>query len=118
MITTRTLVALAGAAVATALVILPIIVEPVRLVYTVAFCLLVPGSGWALRSRAGDAVDKLALAVLISLSATILVATALVATETWSVVGGLGALAVIGALGFVPFDRGLRPPRLPVSGRR
>ncbi|AWH90875.1 hypothetical protein [Dietzia lutea] len=117
MSTTRTLVALAGAAVATALVVLPIIAEPARLIYVLAFCLLVPGGGWALRWGSGDAGDRLALAVLISLSATIIVATAMVATETWSVAGGVGVLAVIGALGFIPIGRDPRLPRLRVSGR-
>lgn len=100
--TSRTLAA--GAAVA-ALAAVPVLLEPARLLYAAVFCLLVPGIGWAFRSRSGDVVDKLALAVAISMSATILVATAMVATGTWSVAGGAAALVVIAALGFVP-DRG------------
>jgi hypothetical protein len=94
--------ALAAGAAVTALVAVPILLEPARLVYAAVFCLLVPGIGWAFRSGSGDVGDKVALAVTISTSATILVATAMVATGTWSVAGGAAALVVIAVLGFVP----------------
>lgn len=93
---------LVGAVAVIALVILPIVVESARLPAAVAFCLLVPGSGWAYRAKGVDAVDTLALAVLISMSATILVATAMVATDSWSVPAGVAALAAVAVLGFVP----------------
>lgn len=107
---------LLGAAAAVAVVILPIAVEPVRLLYAVAFCLLVPGCGWAYRAAVGDTVDKIALTVVISLSATILVSTAMVVTNSWSVPGGVAVLTVFAALGFVPITRaspgrGLSPDR-------
>lgn len=96
-----------GIAVAT-LTIAVIVVEPLRLVYAVAFCLLVPGSGWAAKAREADAVDRLALSVVFSLSATVLVATAMAATGTWSVTAGMAALAVIAILGFVPLGSSAR----------
>nr|WP_241724104.1 phosphotransferase [Dietzia sp. E1] len=58
--------------------------------------------------RRADAVDRLALSVVFSMSATILVATAMAATGTWSVAGGMAALAVIAVLGFVPFGSSAR----------
>lgn len=99
----RTSGALIGAAVLVVLVILPIVVEPVRLLYAVAFCLLVPGCGWAYRAAVVDTLDKIALAMVISMSATILVATAMVATNSWSVSGGVAVLVAFAVLGFVPF---------------
>lgn len=94
-----------GAAVVVVLVLLPIAVEPVRLPHAVAFCLLVPGWGWARRTGPGDAVDRLALTVAISLSATIIVGTAMVATDRWSIPVGIAALTVVAVLGFVPYER-------------
>lgn len=89
---------------------LPVFVESVRLIWAVAFCLLLPGSGWAYRAD-GDVVDRIALAVVISLCATILVSTAMVVSNSWSVPGGVVALAVFTLLGFVPFDRAVRSVR-------
>lgn len=99
----KTAWALVGTAAVIGLVALPVAYEPVRLLYAVAFCLLVPGAGWAYRAGSADAADKLAIAVLISLSATILVATAMVATNSWSLPGGVAALLVVAALGLVPY---------------
>ena len=48
----RTVIAVA------ALTVTAIVVEPLRLAYAVAFCLLVPGSGWAVRAGGADAVDR------------------------------------------------------------
>lgn len=99
---------LIGAAAAIGLVILPIAVEPVRLLYAVVFCLLAPGAGWAYQSRVGDAADRLALAVMISMSVTICLATAMVATNTWTVPRALAVLTAISVLGFVPYRRARR----------
>lgn len=96
---------LVAAAAVLALVFLPIVVESVRLLYLVALCLLLPGAGWAYRATNADVVDRIALAVVISMSATILVATAMVVTDSWSVAGGVAALAAVGLLGFVPGPR-------------
>lgn len=101
----RTVRILVGGATVLALVILPIAVEPVRLLCVVGFCLLAPGWGWARRMGTGDGGDKLALTVVISMSASILVATTMVATDTWSAPGGVAALAAIAVLGFVPLRR-------------
>ena len=90
-------------------VALPVLVEAARLPYLVVVYLVVPGAGWAYRWGAGDLGDRLALAVAISMSATILVTTAMVATGTWSLPGGLAALALVTIVGLVPFpgpDRG------------
>lgn len=100
-----TLRILVSAAAVVALVILPIMVEPARLLYAVVFCLLVPGCGWAYRAPVGDTVDRIAVAVTISMSATILVATAMVVTNSWSASGGVAVLAAFAALGFAPFGR-------------
>lgn len=94
-----------------ALVALLIAFEPVRVVCAAAFCVVVPGSGWAYRAGGGDAADRLALAVVISMSASILVATALVTTNSWSIPLGVTALASFAMLGFIPFTRApWRPP--------
>lgn len=87
------------------LVIVPIAVEAVRLPYLVGFCLLAPGWGWARRMGSGDGGDRLALTVVISMSASILVATTMVATDTWSAPVGVAALAAVTVLGFVPHHR-------------
>lgn len=100
LLASTVVVGMAGAAV---------LAEPLRLMVMVAFCLLLPGSGWARRAGRGDVLDTFALAVLISTSATILVSTAMVVTNTWSVTGGVAALAAITVLGYVPRIRGAGP---------
>lgn len=108
---------LAGAVALAVMVGLPVLVEAVRPLYLLVACLLLPGAGWVRRWGTGDLGDKVALTVAVSMSATILVATAMVATGTWTLLGGLVALAVIAALGFLPLPerhrhRGLRAPRV------
>lgn len=88
-----------------AAVILPVFVDSVRLLWSVLFCLLVPGSGWAYRSGVGDLLDRVALAVVISMSATILVSTFMAVNNWWSVPGGVAALAVFALVGYIPFTR-------------
>lgn len=104
----RTAWALVGAVAVLALVALPVLVESVRLLYVVACCLLLPGSGWAYRAKAADTADGITLTLAISMSATILVATAMVVTGTWSVPGGVIALLAITVLGYVPYPRAER----------
>lgn len=101
----RAMWVLGGVLAAGVLVALPLLVEAARLPFLVAFCLLVPGAGWACRVGPGDLGDRIALAVAISLGATILVATAMVAMGAWSVPAGMIALAVFAALGFAPVGR-------------
>lgn len=84
---------------------LPVLVPSARPLYLVVACLLLPGAGWAYRWGAGDLGDRMALALAISIAATILVATAMAASGTWNIAGGLAALVAISALGFVPFRR-------------
>lgn len=84
-------------------VALPVVVESARLLYLVVGCLVLPGAGWAYRWGAGDLGDRVALTLAVSMAATILVSTAMAASGTWNLTGGLAALAVIAVLGFVPF---------------
>lgn len=101
----RSLYVLVGSAVAVVLAILAIVVEAVRLLLLVAFCLLLPGLGWARRVDRGDTVDTIALAVLISMSSMILVSTAMVVLDAWSTPGGIAVLVALAVLGFVPFGQ-------------
>lgn len=96
---------LVGAVVVVVVMILVVVVEAVRLLFLVAFCLLLPGLGWARRASRGDAIDTVALAVLISMSSTILVATAMAVLNAWSAPGGIAVLIAFAVLGFVPFGR-------------
>ena len=57
------------------------------------------------------AIDTVALAVMISMSATILVSTAMVVLNVWSAPGGVAVLIAIALLGFAPFGRGTSSPR-------
>lgn len=57
------------------------------------------------------AMDTVALAVMISMSATILVSTAMVVLNVWSAPGGVAVLIAIALLGFAPFGRGTSSPR-------
>lgn len=92
-----------------AAVALPVVVESARLPYLVLACLLLPGAGWAYRWGTGDLGDRIAVTLAISMAATILVATAMAASRTWNLPGGLAALAVISVLGFMPFPGRGRP---------
>jgi hypothetical protein len=49
-----------------------------RLGIVAAACLLLPGMGWASKLRLGDAGDRLALAIAISISALTVVGTTMV----------------------------------------
>lgn len=96
---------LVGAAIVAFGALSAVIVDALRLPLTVACCLLLPGLGWARKAGRADAMDTVALAVLISMSATILVSTAMVVTNSWSTPGGVAVLVAFAVLGFVPFDR-------------
>jgi hypothetical protein len=77
----------------------------VRLAAALALCVLLPGWGWARRLRPADRGDTLALAVVLSLCATVAVSTAMVLAARWSWTGGAACLAGITGLGFVPAHR-------------
>jgi hypothetical protein len=83
-----------------------------RLGIVAAACLLLPGMGWASKLRLGDAGDRLALAIAISISALTVVGTTMVVLGRWSTPLGLVALAAVGAIGFLP-----RRLLAPVSAR-
>lgn len=57
------------------------------------------------------AIETVALAVMISMSATILVSTVMVVLNVWSAPGGVAVLIAIALLGFAPFGRGTSSPR-------
>jgi hypothetical protein len=83
-----------------------------RLGIVAAACLLLPGLGWAWKLRLGDAVDRLALAIAISICALTVVGTTMAVLGRWSTPLGLVALAAVGAIGFLP-----RRLLAPVSAR-
>ena len=74
----------------------------VRMIAALAGCLVLPGLGWARRLRLRDLGDTLALTVVLSLSITAVVATAMAVTGLWSPTAGLAILAAVAAFGFLP----------------
>ncbi len=74
----------------------------VRMAAALVVCLVLPGLGWARRLRLKDLGDTIALTVVLSLSITAVVATAMALTGAWSPVAGLVILVAITGLGFVP----------------
>jgi hypothetical protein len=66
-----------------------------------AACLLLPGLGWARRSRLRDTGDRLALAIAISISAVTVIGTIMAVTGLWSAWIGLTALLAVAAAGFL-----------------
>lgn len=94
---------------AVALISMPLLqIGAVRLLGAAAFCLIVPGSGWArrMRSNDGDGGDILAMSVIFSICATTLVGTAMAVYGRWSPLAGFGVLMLITVAGFLPFRRG------------
>lgn len=77
----------------------------IRLISAVLFCLLAPGYGWARRLPGNNRGDTLALAVILSICATILIATAMAVLHAWAPVTAFTILTAIGIAGFLP----LRP---------
>lgn len=86
-------------------IVLLVEVETVRLASAVAFCLLGPGCGWARKMRSNDdGGDTLALALALSICATIAVGTAMALSGWWFPVAGFTILLLITAAGFVSFE--------------
>lgn len=103
--TSRHTMLIAAAAVAAALLgVLLVLVPGFRVICASAFCLLAPGSGWARRLSLDSRADRWAMALVLSICATVAVATAMVVAGLWSAVGGFVALGVITVAGFVPVD--------------
>jgi uncharacterized membrane protein len=100
----------AAVAVLALLCILAVAVTEVRLILMAAFCLLVPGYGWAHRMQLKDRGDTLAMAVVLSLCASVLVGTALAVSGLWSPLAGLIILVLITLGGFAPIP-GVAPFR-------
>jgi hypothetical protein len=67
-----------------------------------AACLVLPGLGWARRSRLRDAGDRLALAIGISVCAVAVIGTIMAVAGWWSTPVGAAALLAVAAAGFVP----------------
>lgn len=97
-----------------AAVLLP--VPALRMAAALLFCLLLPGYGWARRMRPGDWGDRLALALVLSICATVAVSTTMAVSRHWSTAWGLVVLGVISVTGFLP--QGLLTERLLPSRRR
>jgi hypothetical protein len=95
----------AGTVTAGAVVVLLFGWSGLRLAAVLALCVLLPGLGWARRLGPGDRGDTLALAVVLSLCATVAVSTAMVLADRWSWTLGAACLAGIAGLGFVPARR-------------
>lgn len=97
-----------AAALLVALAVVPAVWPPLRLGAAAVFCLLVPGSGWACRlARTGGIrpADRLAVALVLSVCATILITTAMAVAGRWSTPGGVAVLAAVAAAGYAPWAR-------------
>lgn len=79
--------------------------DQVRMIGAVLFCLLVPGFGWARRLPGNNRGDILALAVILSICATILLGTIMVVLHTWVPLNAFLILTAIGIAGFMPLRR-------------
>lgn len=88
----------------------------VRMAAALLLCLVLPGLGWARRLRLRDRGDTAAMTVVLSLSATAIVATGMAVLGRWSPTGGLALLAVVGVLGVVPIRSTLRRTAIIVLG--
>lgn len=77
----------------------------VRTIGAVLFCLLAPGYGWARRLPGNSRGDTLALAVILSICATILLGTIMVVLHTWVTLNAFLILTAIGIAGFMPLRR-------------
>jgi hypothetical protein len=99
------LTALAAVSAAGLLGLLIVEVAPIRAICAVAFCLLLPGSGWARRLHRNDRLDQLATTVVVSICATVTVTTGMLVTGLWSIAGASTVLGVITVAGFVPYGR-------------
>jgi hypothetical protein len=73
-----------------------------RLGIVAAACLLLPGLGWPWKLRLGDAGDRLAIAIAISICALTVVGTTMAVLGGESTPLGLVSLAAVGAIGFLP----------------
>lgn len=92
----------AAVAVFALLFILALAVTEIWVAYMAAFCLLVPGYGWAHRMQLKDRGDTLAMTVVLSLCASVLVGTAMAVSGLWSPLAGLAILVLITLGGFAP----------------
>lgn len=89
----------------------------VRMAVALVACLVLPGLGWARRLRLKDLGDTIALTVVLSLSITAVVATAMALAGAWSSLAGLVILVAITGLGFVPVGAVVARAGVVVLGR-
>jgi len=87
------------------ILVLAAVTDWARPLCAAAFCLLVPGSGWARRMHLQDKGDTLALSAVFSICATVAVGTIMVLGRWWSPWTGFAALLLITLCGFIPVRR-------------
>ena len=91
-----------------------------RVAFALAICLLLPGLGWARKMRFADLGDTVALAIVLSICATVAAGTAMAVSGSWSPGWALAVLAGIALAGFVParllVDRASAAVRLRIAG--
>ena len=80
-----------------------------RVAFALAICLLLPGLGWARKMRLADLGDTVALAIVLSICATVTTGTAMAVSGSWSPGWGLAVLAGVALAGFVPARTARRP---------
>lgn len=97
-----------GLAATTLFVVLLLTNGEIRMISAVLFCLLAPGYGWARRLPGNSRGDTLALAVILSICATILLGTTMAVLHAWEPVTAFMVLTGIGIAGFLPL-RPLQP---------
>lgn len=101
----RKLLAPALAVLAVFLVLMSMEVPWVRVIVALGFCLIAPGIGWARWLGFKNAGDTWAMATVLSISMTVIVATIMAVSGLWSPLVGFGALLVLSILGIIAARR-------------
>lgn len=86
----------------TALAVMTGSLPALRLPLVVLFAATCPGLGWAGRLKLSDLGDRVAVAVALSVSATVIVSQAMALVGVWSAGGAFLALAVLSVAGVSP----------------
>lgn len=83
--------------------------EWLRSTVAIGFCSIAPGLGWARCLNFKNIGDTWAMTAVLSISMTVVVATAMAVTGLWSPLLGIGTLCVFSVLGIlVAHHRGVR----------